>query len=235
MQWPDDLPEVPWFGLDGCAFEAKCYRVYDGDTVEIAFDARCAVTVAAGSNPNPNEDDPAWRRARCRLRGIDTAEIRGASSDAERAWGERARDALREKLARKRFVWVRCCGAGKYGRWLVDLYATRRAWLAGDFAETINAWMIARGYAYAYDGKSARTPFDRWYKGRDRGCGVYLDGDHASANDSGDAHRRSAESRGDTRGASMSMASCSAAANPDVTVGDCRGDGVHAPPAGRGE
>ena len=104
-------------------------KVYDGDTITIA--ARL-----------PIADSPLYRFS-VRLRGIDSAEIRG-KSDAERAAALSARDAL-SALVLGKPVRLLETGCEKYGRLLAHVYV--------DGVEgSLSDWMLAHKYAVPYDG-----------------------------------------------------------------------------------
>ena len=77
---------------------AKCVKVYDGDTIHLAYhmDGGCRV------------------RWSCRLRGIDTAELRGTQG-AERAMAVAARTYVHDALI-SRVLYVDVHGTDKYGR-----------------------------------------------------------------------------------------------------------------------
>ena len=107
-------------------------KVYDGDTITVASPldgARCC------SPP------PLMYRFRVRLRGIDTPEIKGGSSD-EKALAVIARDALSAQILGKE-VELRNLGTEKYGRILADVYLNH---------VHMNQWMLDQGYANPYDG-----------------------------------------------------------------------------------
>ena len=107
---------------------AKCVRVYDGDTVHLAYYMR-------GHGPV---------RSSCRLAGIDTAELRGTTGPAKvmalaaMAW---VQSAIEDKL-----VYVTVLGFDKYGRLLADLRVRRHD-------PTISQRLLSLHLAVAYDGK----------------------------------------------------------------------------------
>jgi len=103
-------------------------KVYDGDTITVASRLDTGFTATL-------------YRFRVRLRGIDTAEIKG-SSEAEKTKAKEARDALSAQIMGQEVV-LRNVGNEKYGRVLADIY----------FREVhMNQWMLDRGYAQVYDG-----------------------------------------------------------------------------------
>ena len=99
-----------------------CY-VYDGDTVRADIDLGFEF----------------WaRRKSLRLRGIDSPELRGET----RVAGLVARDYLRG-LVHGKSVMIRSYKAGKYGRWIADIY------LDGE-EDSVNEMMIHAGHAVPY-------------------------------------------------------------------------------------
>ena len=108
-------------------YRAVITDVYDGDTVTANIDLGFKV----------------WRHGeKLRLFGIDTPELRGEEKEA----GRIARDALRNLILDKE---VTICTikdrTGKYGRYLARIYI-------GNI--NVNAWMIMKGYAEAYNPRS---------------------------------------------------------------------------------
>jgi len=104
--------------------EGKIVKVYDGDTVTIAFRLSGKIF-----------------RTQVRLIGIDTPEIKG-SSNLEKVKAIEVRDALTAKIMNK-MVKLEKCGTEKYGRLLAEI------WFDG---ENVNQWMLDKGYAVPYDG-----------------------------------------------------------------------------------
>ena len=121
--------------FDGETKEAKVLSVYDGDTIKVAF--------ALGDSMYK------WN---CRLLGVDTPELR-TSNKKEKEFGYKVRDLLRERILNK-VVTLKCSEFGKYGRLLVEVFI-------GD--ESINQWLIANGYAFAYDGGTKQV----WFRDED--------------------------------------------------------------------
>lgn len=145
----------PRWSLEGTTCQAKCLRVVDGDTVEIAIGA------------------PLYGSLRVRLLGIDTEEMHqptdmeGAERKARIALALKARNALahmatgltidEEEPARgakfdeitepnKRVLWCEFGEADKYGRYLVTLWEKR-----GD-KTSINDRLVEDKLALRYDG-----------------------------------------------------------------------------------
>lgn len=121
----------------GVQVPVKVLRVYDGDTVTLAF--CCGGGVYRDS---------------CRLRGIDAPEMKprmnSPTRDAEKTAAIASRDALASKLGAgpTRAVFH---GREKFGRWLVSLYVPGET-------EDVGAWMVRQRHAVPYDGGS-KAPF----------------------------------------------------------------------------
>lgn len=84
-------------------YKAVVVKVYDGDSLTLGW----------------TDADHENVRLPCRVRGIDTPELR-RSSDYERALALRAKDRLQSKVLGN-VVTVRCPAREKYGRVLADL------------------------------------------------------------------------------------------------------------------
>lgn len=94
---------APYLSLDGEEVHALCVSVYDGDTITVVF-------------PFKGEDYK-WR---CRLLGINTAEMRGTrGTEKEKAIA--ARDYVR-KVALDKVVRLKLGSFDKYGRLLANVY-----------------------------------------------------------------------------------------------------------------
>jgi len=107
-------------------YNAEVLSVYDGDTVTVMLDMGLDVQ----------------KKAKCRLLGIDTPELRTKSAK-EKKLGYAARDRLRELILDKTITLQSMTKPDKYGRLLV------RIWIEGLF---INDLLIDEGLARAYDG-----------------------------------------------------------------------------------
>ena len=105
---------------------AKVISVYDGDT--------CTVVAHVHSKRKPYQ-------FKCRLNGIDCAEIRG-SAPAEKKAAHEAKEVLEEKILGQ-IVTLEDVGLEKYGRLLATI------WFRG---ENVNQWMVEQRYAVEYDG-----------------------------------------------------------------------------------
>jgi hypothetical protein len=125
-------------GLDGVSWNScvpfvppvhggKVIKVYDGDTITLAT--------------RLHYDANTIYRFSVRLRGIDSAEIKG-KTEKEKHLAILARDALMAKIL-GHIVELRNVSTEKYGRLLADVYF-------GDLH--INGWMLENGYAVPYDG-----------------------------------------------------------------------------------
>ena len=105
----------------------KVIKVYDGDTI----------TVAAYL---PESNKQVYKFS-VRLRGIDSAEIRGSSA-TEKKHAIVARDALSERILNQ-YVDIKNVSTEKYGRLLADVYFE---------GTNMNNWMVSNNYAVEYDG-----------------------------------------------------------------------------------
>lgn len=132
--------DVPWFNLDGQEFKCKVIDVYDGDTVTIMF---------------LFEGKP--YKTKCRLLGIDTAEIRRSENDLEKEFALKTRDHMRDLVLNK-IKYVKCGPNDKFGRLLVTIYDDN------DSSCSINDQLVESGYAYKYDGKCKKKVFSEWHK-----------------------------------------------------------------------
>ena len=100
--------------------------VYDGDTITVgAFIGQTRYAF------------------KCRLDGIDTAEMRG-SGPAEKPAAVEAKNALADKILGK-CVTLGNVSLEKYGRLLAEV------WYKG---ESVNKWLVEERYAVPYDGKA---------------------------------------------------------------------------------
>jgi endonuclease YncB( thermonuclease family) len=129
---------TPEFTFKGLRSTVKVLRVIDGDTVDIAL-----------AQPETRK----IYRHRVRLYGIDTPEKRPSKSDPLRHLeieaSYRAKEALEQRLRENdNIVLATFYQADKYGRLLCTLYDKT--------GEDLNQWMIARGYATEYFGKTKK-------------------------------------------------------------------------------
>lgn len=105
----------------------RVIKVYDGDTITIAFKM-------------PFDNSPLYRYS-VRLNGIDTPEIKSKNTD-EKIAAHKAQEALSALILNK-YVELKNIDNEKYGRILADVYL-------GDLH--INKWMIDNKFALPYDG-----------------------------------------------------------------------------------
>lgn len=127
-------------------YSATVKHVVDGDT--------CDVLVDLGLNVLKHE--------RIRLAGIDAPETRSRDLDEKqlgqdaKAYVERVLTAC-DKRVRIKIVHTGKSPYDKFGRLLAHVYDARDALCDGP---SINDQMLAEGYAFVYDGKSARGTHD---------------------------------------------------------------------------
>lgn len=114
--------EAPWIA-------AIVTHVSDGDTVWID------VGRASGEGPTG--------RIKVRIEGIDAPE-------SCQAWGEQAREALRERLL-GRAVRVQLRRQDVYARWLGQLNHN---------GEDVGAWMVTHGHAWSYRYRRGAGPYE---------------------------------------------------------------------------
>jgi micrococcal nuclease len=119
------------FSFEGKAFLCKCIKVYDGDTITVAF--------------KPFENETIYKY-NIRLSGIDTPEIRTKNPD-EKKKGIETRDILLDKILNK-LITIKCGKFDKYGRLLAEIIYE---------GENINTWLISQGLAYEYNGGTKRV------------------------------------------------------------------------------
>ena len=108
------------------SYNAYVVSVYDGDTITVILDMGMGVQ----------------KKAKCRMYGIDTPELRGKTAK-EKAAAKVARDRLRELINEKTVLVQSLTKPDKYGRLLV------KVWIDGTY---VNDLLIKEGHARAYDG-----------------------------------------------------------------------------------
>ena len=112
-------------------YRAAVASVYDGDTFRADVDLGFS----------------AWlKNVKFRMAGIDTPELRGPA--AERAAGLAARDRLRELMPVGAPVLIASTKAGKYGRYLADVFIE----VSGGPALHVNQVLLDEGHAQPYLG-----------------------------------------------------------------------------------
>lgn len=120
-----------WFSLKGFKLECKCIDVYDGDTVTLII---------------PIHEH--FYKKKCRLLGIDTAEIRSKDlHEKNRAF--LAKKFVHEKIYNK-IVKVVCDTWDKYGRLLVTIYLL-------DEEKSINQQILDKNLGYIYTGGTKKN------------------------------------------------------------------------------
>lgn len=108
-------------------YRAKVLSVYDGDTITVSLDLGLSIEV----------------KAKCRLLGIDTPEIRTKSA-AEKEAAYTARDRVRDLVLGKTVILHSVAKPDKYGRLLVKVWA--------EDGSCVNQVLIDEGLAREYDG-----------------------------------------------------------------------------------
>ena len=132
------MENSPEFTLAGQQCEAKVIDVYDGDTVTLAF-------VFAGH----------IFRKRCRVDGVDCAEIRTNSAE-EKGVGLEAKEFVTALLLNK-IIWVEFSTEGdKYGRLLGKIYTKKGG-------VSLASMLISHGYGYEYHGEK-KQKFEDWHR-----------------------------------------------------------------------
>jgi micrococcal nuclease len=110
--------------------------VYDGDTITVALDLGLSIKV----------------RAKCRLLGIDTPEIRTKSA-AEKKAAYTARDRVRGMILGETVLLHSVAKPDKYGRLLV------KVWTQG--GDCVNQVLLDEGLAREYDG-GTKVSYASW-------------------------------------------------------------------------
>ena len=155
--------DTPLFTLNGQIHQAKCVKCYDADTIHVVIALHGVYT-----------------RFRCRLKGVDTAELRSKNSE-EKAHAKAARDYVKSIILDK-VITIHCYEFDKYGRLLVDVFTdnsslsntTKSINISHDLQHHaggipldntrqlhMNKHLIECGYAYVYDG-GKRLNFAKW-------------------------------------------------------------------------
>lgn len=128
--------DVKWLSLDGQKLLCKVIDVYDGDTLTIVF-------------PFCNT----FFKEKCRLEGIDSAEIRTKNIE-EKKYAIETKKWLSNLILNK-FVYIQCGNWDKYGRLLGTIF------LIENPNKSINNMLIENNMAYQYDGKTKKC-FTEW-------------------------------------------------------------------------
>ena len=113
----------------------KVEKVVDGDTVDVLFDVGFSM----------------FRKERVRLNGIDTPESI-TKDPKEKILGHDAKEFVVEWVRTQQTLTAKTTKDDKYGRILGDIY--------GDDGVCLNEMMVAKGYAWKYDGGTKVKDFD---------------------------------------------------------------------------
>jgi endonuclease YncB( thermonuclease family) len=134
------IENTPKLVFDGRKMIAKVLEVHDGDTITVAFIIEGGMIF----------------QGKCRLDGIDAAEITHVESEEERNVGIQARDYL-SKVILDQMVTIVCPSGehDKYGRSLIGTIYL-------DETRNMNEEMIFKGFAYRYYG-GKKKKFSEWY------------------------------------------------------------------------
>ena len=108
-------------------YEIKVQKVIDGDTIDVLFDVGFSM----------------FREERVRLAGIDTPET-ATKDKREKAFGTEAKVFVGEWLRGKKNLRAKTTKDDKSGRILAHIY--------DEEGKCLNEEMVARGYAWKYDG-----------------------------------------------------------------------------------
>ena len=124
------------FTLNGKKKNCTLHSVYDGDSLRLVLPVCCESYIF-----------------KCRLNGIDAAELR-SRNEIEKTVALETKEFVEQLLKETEFV-VECFEFDKYGRVLVNIY------LDGS-DQSLNDILIEKGLAYKYEGGSKRD-FSDWY------------------------------------------------------------------------
>jgi len=117
-------------------YRAEVLSVYDGDSITVMLDLGMGIT----------------RKAKCRLMGIDTPEIRTRSAIEKKA-AYVARDRVRDLIGDQGVLLHSVAKPDKYGRLLVKVWTHE--------GTCINEVLIDEGLARAYDG-GTKVSYASW-------------------------------------------------------------------------
>ena len=124
----------------------KVEKVVDGDTIDVVFDVGFSM----------------FCKQRIRLNGIDTPE--SVSKDKqEKAMGMEAKVFVAEWLRKQKTLRGKTTKDDKYGRLLADIY--------GDNDACLNEEMVAKGFAWKYDGGTKAKDFNLLLENRRKSQG----------------------------------------------------------------
>lgn len=132
---------TPWLSLENVECMAKVLDVCDGDTLTLAI---------------PFESK--LYQKKCRLLGLDTAEIR-TKNLKEKEIGLAAKDFVTRLILNKK-VLVNCGKDDKYGRLLVKLFVSEEDKINDN---DLSSQIVNVGLGYVYDG-GLKKKFEEWYR-----------------------------------------------------------------------
>ena len=135
----ESIQELPFFSLNKKIDMCRVSKCYDGDTIHIVIFIK----------KRPYQ-------LKCRLLGIDTAEIRG-SGPAEKEFAYKTRDFLTSLILDK-IIYVQFGEFDNFGRVLAHFYLDRDD-IGSD--NTLSQHLINLKFGYEYYGKTKR-PFSEW-------------------------------------------------------------------------
>jgi endonuclease YncB( thermonuclease family) len=133
------VDNIPPFNFDGQEFQAKCIKVYDGDTITVAMKIL-------------NK----FYKFNIRMLGYDAPELK-SKRDEERARARKARDFLTELVLNK-IIFIRCGKFDKYGRILGTVLCKPSVAIAGEIiyigtgTKNINELMCEQDFCRPYTG-----------------------------------------------------------------------------------
>lgn len=128
--------KIPYFSFEHIKTQCKIVYFYDGDSCTIIL-----------------KHDNKFVKLKCRLKGIDTPELRSNYSP-EVLVARRVKDYVSQY--NNQILNVHLFQFDKYGRTLIELFDPRTN-------TSINEDLIRLGLAYRYDGKTKKK-FLEWYK-----------------------------------------------------------------------
>lgn len=140
---------LPPYSLDGLKGWCKVVRVYDGDTLHVGFRINGSLY-----------------RIKCRLQGIDTAELK--SYDDLEIRVARLTKRYVESITTDKLMWLVIHENDKYGgRYVASIYSDQTE----NPNTSISNLLLKAGLAYRYDGKTKKVQFNNWYQ-EDKGTPV---------------------------------------------------------------
>jgi endonuclease YncB( thermonuclease family) len=156
---------TPTFSFSGHSFYAKCVKVYDGDTITVAFTVggQHYKKSARMNGYDSPELHPKYTDADKKTGGLDDAYI-----VTEKKWAAESKKKL-EELVLNEIVFVKCCKtADKYGRLLADVELHSKAnggiqALADNTVTDVNKTMLLYGFVRPYSGgKKTKWDFSKF-------------------------------------------------------------------------